>query len=233
MKYRVASWVVAALGAALLAGLSGCGRESEDAGAAPGREDGDPSGAEPERIAALPLGHDLGNTEAPVTVTEFSDFGCPYCALFARESYPELREEFVDSGRVRWKYVPISVGGFPNGTEAALVAECAAEQDAFWAMREQLYADQERWKADAEPEPLWREYAEGAGLGVDEFNTCYESGELAGRTEQANRLAAQLQIRGTPTFFIEDTRFGGNGVRVDGVPAPDRFRSFLAELTAS
>lgn len=233
MKDRRTSWVVAALGFAVLAGLSGCGQESEDAGAAPGREDEGQAGAEPERIAELPLGHDLGDSAAPVTVTEFSDFGCPYCALFASESYPELREEFVDSGRVRWKYVPISVGGFPNGTEAALVAECAAEQDAFWAMRAQLYADQERWKSNAEPEPLWREYAEGAGLDIEAFDACYESGELAGRTEQANQIAAQLQIRGTPTFFIEDRRVGGNGVRVDGVPAPDRFRSFLAELTAS
>lgn len=232
MKHTVVSWLVAALGAALLAGLAGCGQDSEDAGAAAGREAGGASAGEAGRIAELPLGHDLGSSEAHVTVTEFSDYGCPYCALFARENYPGLRDEFVKSGRVRWKYVPIAVGGFPNSNEAALAAECAAQQDAFWAMKERLYADQERWKADAEPEALWREYAEGAGMDVDEFSACYESGELAARTAQANRVAAQLQIRGTPTFFIEDTRSGGNGVRVDGVPAPDRFHSFLAEVTA-
>jgi hypothetical protein len=74
------------------------------------------------------IGHDRGTDAAPVRVVEFSDFGCPYCGEFAREVHPALHREYVETGRVRWTYVPVVMGVFRNGGAAALAAECAAEQ---------------------------------------------------------------------------------------------------------
>src|SRR5690606_28569884 len=72
-----------------------------------------------ETIDVGELGYAAGPADAPLTVVEFSDFGCPYCARFALESYPQLEREFVEGGMVRWVYVPFVMGNFPNGDLAA------------------------------------------------------------------------------------------------------------------
>src|SRR5687768_15071652 len=92
------------------------------------------------------VGYDYGDPNAPVTVVEFSDFGCGYCAMFALETYPELERDYVDAGTVSWKQVPFITGMFPNSVEAARTAECAAEQGAYPAMHDRLYAEQRTWK---------------------------------------------------------------------------------------
>src|SRR5690554_452246 len=70
----------------------------------------DTSGA--DAPPALEIGHTLGSADAPVTVMEFSDFGCDACAGFARESLPSLKREFVETGQVRWRFVAIRQGFF-------------------------------------------------------------------------------------------------------------------------
>ena len=127
-----------ALGLALgLFLLGGCGGEDPSTGS--------PQASTSDTIQLADLGAHRGADGAPVTVVEFSDFGCVFCARFHEESYGALHDEFVASGDVAWKYVPITVGGFPNGFEAALSAECVGEQDGgahFARIRDRLC----RWR---------------------------------------------------------------------------------------
>jgi protein-disulfide isomerase len=187
--------------------------------AAPGKRSagigGEPTpiaGAAEEPPPNVPLGelyHELAVSDEAggphLTVVEFSDFGCPYCGVFARETFPTLREEFVETGRVRWRFVPFVLGMFPNGLEAMRAATCVAEQgdEPFWRMHDLLFEKQEVWKASRDPDQLFRSYAVvSSGTDGDAFSACFDDARSADRATAANALARQGGVRSTPTFFI-------------------------------
>jgi protein-disulfide isomerase len=188
-----------------------------------------PSASETRSALALGLapdgpGHDRGATRAPVTVVEFADFGCRYCARFAAESWPYLEREFVATGRVRWRYVPFALGMFRNGDEAARAAECAADQGAaaFGRMHDALYLLQEEWKGAGDATVAFRSIAAMARLDLGRFASCYAGPVPGRRLNASNLLADQLGVRATPTFFID-------GQRVEGALPVQEFRYLLLE----
>jgi protein-disulfide isomerase len=166
------------------------------------------------------LGYSRGDASAPVTVVEFGDFGCSSCRQFALESYPAIHEEFVATGKVRWVYVPFLLGVFPNATEAARAAECAAEQDAFWPLHDLLFERQEEWKRPRNPSALLQRYASELKLDQARFTTCYREDHGRARTRANNRAARRNGVRATPTFFV-------NGKRLEGAPPTEQFRQLL------
>ena len=94
-----------------------------------------------------------------VTVLEFADFGCRYCARFAAETYPALADEFVKTGQVRWRYVPFVLGMFPNGDEAARAGGLRRRRrarGAFGRMHDRLFADQDAWTGAGDPAGAFR-----------------------------------------------------------------------------
>ena len=181
-------------------------------------------GAFEEALSAAGPGYDRGVGSATVTVLEFSDFGCPYCARFATATYPRLAEAFVKTGKVRWKYVPFVMGMFPNGGEAARAAECAADQGrtAFGRMHDLLYQRQDEWKGASDPAALFRGYAGRAAMNVDRFASCYASDATQARIRASNELADRMGVRATPTFFV-------NGERIEGALSADQFREVLLD----
>jgi protein-disulfide isomerase len=176
-----------------------------------------------ETIDLRKIGYSRGSDDAPVTVYEFSDFGCYFCGTFAKGTYPALHEEFVATGKVRWTYVPFVTGMFPNGAEAARAAECAAEQEMFWEMHDLLYDSQNEWKASRSSTPLFNGYAVQLGVDDARFASCYAENRGAPRTAINNRVAGAMRVRATPTFFI-------NGRLVEGAPPEEQFRRLLAAL---
>lgn len=168
------------------------------------------------------IGYDVGSADAKVVVVNFSDFGCPFCGTFARETYPALEREFVQSGKVFFKYVPFVMGMFPNAREASRAAECAADQGKFWQMHDRLYAGQQAWKRTFAPEEIFRQNAAGIRLDVARFNACYAGQQTDSRTAEATRRAEQLRVRATPSFFV-------NGRLIEGALPLEQFRMLLKE----
>lgn len=209
---------------ALLLSLAACGTGEETSpqgGSAPSAVPAaDAAAAAPGEIDLSGLGYSRGSPSAPVTVVEFSDFGCPYCGKFALESLPELSREFIESGRVRWQYIPFELGIFPNGGQAALAGECAGEQGRFWEMHDLLYMRQREWKPSDAPEPLFRGYAQSLGLNLARFDSCYRENRPAERIALNNRVASELGVRATPSFLV-------NGRPVEGALPTDQFRALL------
>ena len=70
------------------------------------------------------VGYDRGSATAPVVLIDLSDFACPYCGEFSRETYPTIERDYVNTGKVFFKYVPFVVGSFPHSQEATRAAEC-------------------------------------------------------------------------------------------------------------
>jgi len=148
------------------------------------------------------LGFNMGSKDAPLRVIEFSDFGCGYCRKFHMETWPTLKADFVDTGKVEWKYVPMILGIFPNAIEAAHAGECAGEQDRFEVMSGRLFGDQVDWKNSGEPQEVFRRFAREEGLDVERFDRCVSEEARLERIQAGTALSRQAGVRGTPTFFV-------------------------------
>ncbi len=157
---------------------------------------------EQQSLRVSQMGYNQGSSDAPVKVIELSDFGCGYCRRFHEETYPVLKEAYVDTGLVEWKFVPFVLGMFPNGLEAAEAAECAGEQDRFFSLKERLFQDQRGWRGAEEPNPHFTRLAREEGLDADRFGECIREDRQMERVQNNIRLGAEMGVRGTPTFVV-------------------------------
>jgi protein-disulfide isomerase len=164
------------------------------------------SGSAPAR--RLQIGEALGSPDAPVLVLEFSDPGCFSCASFTRESFADLRAEFIDTGLVQWRTVLID-RGFPNGALASRVAGCAAQQGSFWEMRRELALHQREWIARRDAAQRFAGYAAGIHLEMPEFDSCLEQSATSGGMSTGEMVALQLGIRAVPVFMVGSQRVFG------------------------
>jgi protein-disulfide isomerase len=221
MKFRTAAG--AAVAAIMMAGCSAPDAEPDADANPPAVATADEPAVE-QVITPSSVAHIRGADDAAVTVVELSDFGCPYCAVFARETYPALEREYIETGKVRWLYVPFVMGMFPNGDRAAIAAECATEQgeDAFWRMHDALYGGQAEWKKSRDVDALFAGYAAQLELDDTRFTSCYAEDRSAARVRAATAFARQAGVRATPTFFV-------NGIRVEGALPLEQFRMVLDE----
>lgn len=148
------------------------------------------------------LGYDLGDPDAPVQLIEFSDFGCGYCRGFHLDVWPTIQREYVATGKVYWKYVPMILGRFSNATEAAMAGECAGAQGRFHPMQSLLFAEQSSWTGTRDPLEALEQLADRAGVDLASWRECMVSGERVDRINAGTQISRQAGVRGTPTFFI-------------------------------
>ena len=155
-----------------------------------------PAGAQPANM--------LGSAAATVTVEEFADFQCGTCAAI----HPKMKEiNSLYSGRIKFIY-----RNFPltqihkNAYQAAIAAEAAGTQGKFWAMQDQLFANQQAWANAADAPKRFEEYAQKIGLDAAKFQM-----DMAGLPAK-NRVDADLQrglalgVGGTPTVYINGVK---------------------------
>ncbi len=169
------------------------------------------------------LGFDYGSPNAPIKVIELSDYGCGYCRRFHTETFPSLLEEYVETGKVMWKYVTYVSGMFQNGLSAAFVAECAGEQGLFAPVSDLLYERQADWKNQGDPFPVYEEIAREAGVDVDEMNACVDEERPEDRVRSGVVTGRNLGVRGTPAFVA-------NGVPVMGAQPLEWWVEFLSAM---
>jgi len=150
------------------------------------------------------LGFDRGQEGALVRVIEMSDYGCGYCRRFHQDTWPVLLRDFIESGKVEWKFIAFVTGMFQNSPYATAAAECALEQGpaAFEAMNARLWEEQPAWKGSSDAAPLLRAWAVEQQLDMQRYDSCISQGRRAGRIAAANALTQQVGVRGTPTFFV-------------------------------
>lgn len=139
----------------------------------------------------------LGSKDAELAILEFSDYQCPFCATFHNEIFPSLKKEFIDTGKVQFIYRDYAISFHTEAENAAVAANCAGEQHAYFPMQEILFREQEHLGKEA-----YKKFAEQLKLDVSAFNACMAKEEQ--RTEVKNDLAyaEELGVQGTPTFYI-------------------------------
>ncbi len=156
----------------------------------------------------------MGPDNAPITIIEFSDYECPYCRKWHLEAFPQLKAEYGDQIRLVYRDFPLT-SIHANASPAAVAANCANEQDMFWAYNEKLFIGELPMGRNA-----YETYAEELGLELEGFKECMESGRYVDEVEADYQYAATLGIRSTPTFFV-------NGIPVVGAQPFEVFKTLI------
>ena len=138
-----------------------------------------------------------GNPNASVTIVEFSDYECPYCQRFYQTTYQEIKQKYIDTGKVNlvFKNFPLSI--HKNAEKAAEAAECAGEQGKYYEMYDELFT-----KGVEGGTTEFKAYAKDIGLNQVEFNGCLDSGKMKSKINEDIKEGKVLGVTGTPTFFI-------------------------------
>ncbi len=213
--------VVVALAIAAFAGTSDDGDGGGDAGAG-GTE------ADDARAAGEALAHRdpddpraLGDVDAPVVMIEWSDFQCPFCASFALETMPDLVEEYVEAGVLRFEWRDFPVLGEDSFT-AAMAGRAAAEQDAFFELHDEIFEREfERNTGELSVESL-TELAGDLGLDTGRFEQDMQDPELEQAVRTDLQTGQQIGFTGTPAFVI-------NGRSMVGGQPTDTFRQVIEQ----
>lgn len=172
-----------------LAGVAACASTARTAGAPVAAPAAAETPAADQRI--------LGSADAQVMIIEFTDLQCPYCARFARDTWPLLREHYVDTGKIRFATRDLPLPFHSFALPAAVAARCAGQQDRFWEYREALFRDQ-----SVLGQERYVELAGDLGLDTARFATCRADPAVLATVRADAALAASSGIASTPSFVI-------------------------------
>jgi protein-disulfide isomerase len=144
-----------------------------------------------------------GNNAAPVTIEEYADFECPFCAQ-TQASLNSLMKNYGANIRIVFKQFPL-ISLHPNAQKAAEASECAGEQGKFWEMHDLIFANQQQLS-----EVQLKSWATN-NLKLDEnkFNSCLDSGKYVGKIKADIAEGVRRGVDGTPTIFINGEKMVG------------------------
>jgi protein-disulfide isomerase len=142
----------------------------------------------------------LGSASAPVTVVEFTDYQCPYCLRFTKTTFPSLKRDYIDTGKVRWVALNLPLPFHKDARKAAQSAHCAGEQGKFWEMREALFKNPQKMAEENLPV-----HAASVGVDVEAFKACMASDRHLDDIDQDAKDAGAVRLTGTPSFIIGKT----------------------------
>ncbi len=154
-------------------------------------------------------GYVLGSPDAPVEITEFADYQCPYCQTFAILQMPAIQERLIKTGRLRFRYrdYPLEMHNFSR--LAAHAAACADDQKKYWPMHDRIYEGQGDWAFSTDAGSIFRKYAGEVGLDAGAYDQCMKSAKFAGRVQASFDLAQRYGVNSTPTLMIGDRLWTG------------------------
>jgi protein-disulfide isomerase len=145
-----------------------------------------------------------GDPNAPVTIIEFSDFECPFCARFYSDTLSQIDEQYIKTGKVKLVYRDFPLSFHPQAQKAAEAAECAGEQGKFYDMHDLLFEQGVQGGVAG-----FKGYAQQIGLDTGKFNTCLDSGEMASEVRKDFSDGQKAGVQGTPGFIINGNLVSG------------------------
>lgn len=181
----------------------------------------------------------LGSQNAPVTLIEFSDYECPFCKRHFVEVYPEIKKNYVDTGKVKIVFRDfIAVQGHnPLATSQALAAECAADQggdSVYFKYHDELF---KRTTSNGNGMTLAQlpAIAKDLGLNVATFQQCLDSQKFKDEVAKDNADAAKAGINGTPSFFVGKSTPNGeiDGTVIIGAQPYAAFQAAIDQALAA
>jgi protein-disulfide isomerase len=175
-----------------------------------------------------------GDPNAPITIVEFSDFQCPFCARFFTTTLPLIEKNYIETGKVKFVYRDFPLPDIhQNAIPAAIAAECADEQGMFWEYHDKIFENQLLWQ-DLDKQNVvstFEQFAKELGLDTESFNTCLESAKYLDEVQNDLNDGVSYGVTGTPGFFIGNEKIGYG--MVSGAQPYAAFQQVFDQLLAS
>lgn len=190
------------------------GNKDEKVAASTPQPTGSVAGTQKVEVAVRPNDPVKGNPNAKVTIVEFSDFQCPFCARVL-PTLKQVMETYPDKVRIVFKNYPLPF--HQNAESAAMAALCAQEQGKFWEYHDRLFTNQESLSLND-----LKKYAADLGLKTGDFNSCLDSKKYKKQVEEDLVEGNRVGVRGTPAFFI-------NGQVLSGALPFENFKAIIDE----
>ena len=170
-----------------------------------------------------------GQSNATVTLVDFTDYQCPFCGRYFRDTYPELERDFIKTGKVKYvlRDLPLEVL-HPLALKAAEATHCAGEQGKYWEMHDQLFTNQRELTR-----PDLSKHAQALGLNIAAFDQCLDIGKSTARIRKDLEEAQDLNVGGTPTFFVgltDPSKPEVKGMRIEGALPYPVFKDAIERL---
>lgn len=227
--------LIAALGASLL--LIACGN---DDGGDTTTDSGTTTGADQASTGDTVSGTDVGNPnspgtqamilgdpDAPVLLVEYASTTCPACAAFHLNAYPELKENYIDTGKVKLEFREFPTSPAQLSYLGSALARCAADSkgsQAYFAMLNTLFNNQRKWVNQTNFQSEILSYAAQAGLSETAFRACVGRDEIIGAINENVRIGRDdYGVNSTPTFLVD-------GEKIDGYRTYADFFDMLDEI---
>ncbi len=148
-----------------------------------------------------------GNLKAKVTVVEYASLTCPHCARFFTDSYPKLKKDYIDTGKIKFIYRDFPTPPEQLSFAGALLARCAPGKNGLKVI-EAIFKGQGEWFQD--PEKHFRQYAKDNGIGDEAFEACLQNKELQqAMMDSITKAATEYHITSTPSFLVGDVLVEG------------------------
>jgi protein-disulfide isomerase len=173
----------------------------------------------------------LGEPDAPVTLVEYADLQCPFCAQWSRQTFPDLVTEYVRDGRLRIEFRGLTFIG-PESEQALRAALAAGEQEKLWNVVDLIYANQGPENGGWVTEDFLRSVGAAVpGLDVDRMIDGSDSAEVTAALDDAAVAGQRDGVTATPTFLLGKT--GGELSRLEITSlGPEEFRAAIDQLLA-
>ena len=153
----------------------------------------------------------IGNSNAPITIIEFSDFQCPFCAKFHIQTLPKIMEEYIKDGKVKLVFRDFPIQSIhSNALLASAAAECANEQGKFKEMHDKLFENQNEWNSKNTDNViiLFNQYSLEMEIEEEKFDSCLRNGKYVKEIQKDLEDGRAYGISGTPGFFIGNDEIG-------------------------
>ena len=164
----------------------------------------------------------MGKADAPITLIEYSSVTCPHCALFHKDTLPDLKEKYIKTGKV--KYILREFPLDQLATAAFMLGRCLPKKEAYFDFIDILYLKQREWAFVEDRVGALKKLAKQAGFTDESFKTCLDDKVLFAQVlEVKNAGSEEFRIRSTPTFFV-------NGARLEGAQPLEEFEKLFKPL---
>jgi len=172
----------------------------------------------------------MGDRDAPVTIIEFSDYQCPFCGRFYRNTLPLIRDNYIKAGKVKFVYRDFPLPFHSYAEIAAEAANCAGEQDKYWEMHDRLFENQRNLSREN-----IKNLARSLTLDMDAFNECFDNNKYSKEIKKDIIDGRNAGVRGTPSFFIGRTQKGKKtikGYKIVGARPYSSFKQIIDRVLA-
>lgn len=186
-----------------------------------------------QKVVVADGGAVKGSEDAPVTIVEFSEYLCPFCAEYAGfdaipsrdidegQTLQKITQNYIDSGKVRYIFRDLTIHG-EKAIKASEAAHCAGDQDAYWQYHDVLFENQQAVYEAEDQLTYLEELAGDIDLDTQAFSSCLTEGKYADRVEANFELGKSIGANSTPSFFI-------NGEKLLGAQPYEKFEENIEE----